>query len=157
MASATTIGLRPTPSSNDAVTADEAGEQRREHRTRIQNAAVTTIKIAEGAITTGKIANGAVTLNKLGADVHQRFKRIDATLDKANGGVAMAMAMANIPTVSIDTTFSLGVGMGTFEGANSLAVGASLRISENLVTQMSVGMTDEDNAMGAALGASLQW
>ena len=46
--------------------------------------------------------------------------------------------MANIPQVLDSQKFSVGVGVGTFDSENAIAVGTSFRVSEHVVAKTSV-------------------
>ena len=110
---------------------------------KIQDYAVTEVKLADNSVSTRTIQDGAVTMNKLGDDVIGRFQSIEDDVDNAFGGVALAMAMSNIPTLSTGKNFSFGVATGVYEGGVGFAVGANARFSDNVVGRLSGGGTDE--------------
>lgn len=91
---------------------------------------------------------------------NQRFadmgKRIDDNRDHASAGIAGVAAMANIPQVSQNSSFSVGAGVGSYDGEQGIAVGASARFNQNIVTKASVaGTTQSDFVFGA--GVSYEW
>lgn len=91
---------------------------------------------------------------------NQRFanmdKRIDENRKNASAGIAGVAAMANIPQVSQNSSFSVGAGVGSYDGEQGIAVGASARFNQNVVTKASVaGTTQNDFVFGA--GVSLEW
>jgi hypothetical protein len=55
--------------------------------------------------------------------------RLDRRVDLAEKGVAMAMAMAAVPTVDYGN-WSLGVGVGHFSGETAAAVGATVKMGD---------------------------
>lgn len=91
---------------------------------------------------------------------NQRFadmgKRIDDNRNHASAGIAGVAAMANIPQVSQNSSFSIGAGVGSYDGEQGIAVGASARFNQNIVTKASVaGTTQSDFVFGA--GVSYEW
>lgn len=91
---------------------------------------------------------------------NQRFadmgKRIDDNRNRASAGIAGVAAMANIPQVSQNSSFSIGAGVGSYDGEQGIAVGASARFNQNVVTKASVaGTTQSDFVFGA--GVSYEW
>ncbi len=91
---------------------------------------------------------------------NQRFadmgKRIDDNRNHASAGIAGVAAMANIPQVSQNSSFSVGAGVGSYDGEQGIAVGASARFNQNVVTKASVaGTTQSDFVFGA--GVSYEW
>lgn len=91
---------------------------------------------------------------------NQRFadmgKRIDENRNHASAGIAGVAAMANIPQVSQNSSFSIGAGVGSYDGEQGIAVGASARFNQNVVTKASVaGTTQSDFVFGA--GVSYEW
>jgi hypothetical protein len=91
---------------------------------------------------------------------NQRFadmgKRIDDNRNHASAGIAGVAAMANIPQVSQNSSFSVGAGVGSYDGEQGIAVGASARFNQNVVTKASVaGTTQNDFVFGA--GVSYEW
>lgn len=91
---------------------------------------------------------------------NQRFanmdKRIDENRKNASAGIAGVAAMANIPQVSQNSSFSVGAGVGSYDGEQGIAVGASARFNQNVVTKASVaGTTQSDFVFG--VGVSYEW
>ena len=91
---------------------------------------------------------------------NQRFadmgKRIDDNRNHASAGIAGVAAMANIPQVSQNSSFSVGAGVGSYDGEQGIAIGASARFNQNVVTKASVaGTTQSDFVFGA--GVSYEW
>ena len=123
----------------------------------IADGSISTIDVANMAITEAKIADGAVTYDKLGADVHSRFDKIDKGLMEANSGVAMAMAMANIPQLSLtNKRYSMGLGVGHYNGRTAYSAGIAARLKKSAVVQLSIGSSSEGET-GAGAGVAWQW
>lgn len=70
--------------------------------------------------------------------------------------MAGVAAMANIPQVSQGSIFSVGAGLGGYDGESAVAVGVSARINNNIVTKASVAMTSQDDPVWGA-GLSYEW
>ncbi|WIC41590.1 tail fibers protein [Salmonella phage SP154] len=91
---------------------------------------------------------------------NQRFtnmdKRIDENRKNASAGIAGVAAMANIPQVSQNSSFSVGAGVGSYDSEQGLAVGMSARFNENVVTKASVAATTQDDFVFGA-GISYEW
>lgn len=75
--------------------------------------------------------------------------KIEDVKHRAYSGVAGVAAMANIPSVP-GHTFDVGVGVGTFENAASVAVGAHYRPSDDNVFKVSVSKGNEGSAVFGA-------
>ncbi|MBK5915450.1 beta strand repeat-containing protein [Rhodocyclus purpureus] len=79
-------------------------------------------------------------------------------LRQVYAGVAGTAAMANIPQVDQNKTFSVGVGLGNFQGMTAVAVGASYRMAPDAVLKASVSSVNGDgNNVVAAVGAGFSW
>lgn len=82
-------------------------------------------------------------------------------LRSAFAGVAGAAAMANIPAVDPGKRFGLGIAMGGFKGQNAVAVGAGLRVSDNLQVKASASTSANNDTGGRntayAIGAGLSF
>lgn len=104
--------------------------------------------------------SNATGLSALAQSTNQRFanlqRQVDDNRDHASAGIAGAAAMANIPQVSQNSKFSLGAGIGGYDGESALAVGVSARFNTNIVTKASVAMTSQDAPVYGA-GVSYEW
>jgi hypothetical protein len=81
-------------------------------------------------------------------------------LKSVKSGIAGIAAMTNIPLVEQNKKFALGVGVGHYDGATSMALGGSMRLSENAVIKASIsngiaGGTRKSTVYG--IGAGLSW
>jgi hypothetical protein len=81
-------------------------------------------------------------------------------LKSVKAGVAGIAAMNNIPQVEQNKNFLFGVGVGHFDGATSLALGASARLTPNAIVKASVsngtGNGSRDSAV-VGIGAGFSW
>jgi autotransporter adhesin len=91
----------------------------------------------------------------------QRFQSVDRDLDKlgnrANAGVASAMAMAGLGQAYQADQSTTGVALGTFHGETGLAVGLStITESGRLILKLN-GTTNSRGDTGASIGATMVW
>ena len=102
----------------------------------------------------------AKSIKALEQSTNKRFaslqKQVDRNRDHASAGISGVAAMANIPQVSQGSAFSVGAGVGAYDGESALAIGVSARFNENVVTKASVAMTSESDAVLGA-GVSYEW
>ena len=128
------------------------------------NNAKQSVRIEGGNVySTGDVFNGnrhSIEGNRAAIrDVDSRLSGVESRLSDvkrtAYRGIAAVTAIADIPTVDYNKRFAIGVGMGNFEGENTLAIGASLRATESLTFKASVGKSGSEAAYGA--GAALSF
>ena len=114
-----------------------------------------------GAITAGSLtvtgativrnavnANEAVNLGQLRSEINSLDKR-------ASGGIASAVAMANMPNVEVGKDVAVGVGLGSYNGQTSFAIGASTRVAGAVVKGSVGGGSGSKTAVG--VGASFSF
>lgn len=94
-------------------------------------------------------------IQKLNKNFSDLKNTVDANRKRAAAGIAGVAAMANIPEVNSHQTFSVGVGVGGFDGQQAVAVGASARVNDNLTVKASVAANNEEVVWGA--GAAIGW
>lgn len=94
-------------------------------------------------------------IQKLNKNFSDLKNTVDANRKRAAAGIAGVAAMANIPEVNSHQTFSVGVGVGGFDGQQAVAVGASARVNDNLTVKASVAANNEEVVWGA--GAAFGW
>ncbi len=91
---------------------------------------------------------------------NKRFSDIDKRMGEnrkvASAGIAGAGAMANIPQVTQGSRFSVGAGAGGYDGEQAVAVGFSARVTNNVVTKMSVSTNSQSEVLWGA-GVGLEW
>ena len=91
-------------------------------------------------------------IDSLQSQVNDTNRRVD----KANSGVAMAMAMGGggLPD---NKKYALGINYGTFAGQNALALQSALRLSENIVASGAVGFGIDQKQVGGRVGVQFAW
>ena len=98
-------------------------------------------------------ATGQVAAAKL----QQLEDKIDKNQDRANAGIAGAIAQGTIPQVTRPSAFGLGVGTGYYGGQSALAVGASaMTDGGNWIFKGNVSVNSKGR-VGAGAGALFQW
>jgi trimeric autotransporter adhesin len=73
----------------------------------------------------------------------------------AYSGVAAASAMAMVPNIDQDKTFSVGVGGATYQGYAAAALAVNLRVTNNLVMKAGAAKANGGTVYGA--NASYRW
>lgn len=109
---------------------------------------------------TEQLANHEQRLGDLERSTQNSFANIDKRIDdvkkSAHAGTAAALSSAAIPQVTEYQHFSLGAGVGGYEGEQALAVGFSSRVSSAVVLKASV-TTDTQHGFGYNAGVSVGW
>ena len=77
--------------------------------------------------------------------------------DKALTGVAMAFAMAGVPTLLPTEIFAMSANWGTFEGENGLALNATLRLAANVQLNGGVAYGLNEDLAGGRAGVRVGW
>jgi autotransporter adhesin len=123
-------------------------------------------------VANGTAANDAVNVGQLNAGVSTaenwaqnytdlRFDQLQGNInelsDRANAGIASAIAAANLPQPYAPNQSALSVGFGTFRGESGMAVGLS-RISESgrYVLKANASTTTRGD-FGGGVGAAIVW
>ena len=107
----------------------------------------------------GVADNDAVNVSQLN-EVADMFTSQDARIDEveelASRGIAATAAMANIPQVEKNKTYSLGVGAGSYNGYGAVAVGGSVRMAPNAILKGSVAKGGSGKTT-YGVGAAFSW
>lgn len=90
-------------------------------------------------------------IERLNGDVKQLLHEVQDNQKEERGGIAGALAMANIPTVRRDETVMFGAGVGGFKGESALAVGASVNVSDHTAVKFALSYTTGGD-VGAGIG-----
>ena len=91
------------------------------------------------------------------AQMQQLENKIDQNQDRANAGIAGAIAQGTIPQVTRPSAFGLGVGTGYYGGQSALAVGASaMTDGGNWIFKGNFSVNTKGR-VGAGAGALFQW
>nr|DAH54540.1 MAG TPA: YadA-like membrane anchor domain protein [Caudoviricetes sp.] len=101
------------------------------------------------------ISRNSHEIQKLNKNFSDLKNKVDANRKRAAAGIAGVAAMANIPEVNSHQTFSVGAGVGGFDGQQAIAVGASARINDNVTVKASVAANNEEVVWGA--GTAIGW
>jgi len=67
-------------------------------------------------------------------------------------GIAGVAALNGIPVVPSDKKFSIGVGVGNYQGQSALAVGGNVRFSDTVVGKFGLGVSDSNFTSSAGVG-----
>ena len=86
------------------------------------------------------------------SDVNKAFKAID----KANGGIAMAMAMGGL-TIPDNKTVAVNASMGFFQDRQAFAVQGAARVDPNWVVNGALGFTEDGEQIGGRVGITAAW
>ena len=70
---------------------------------------------------------------------------------ESRSGISSAIAMANIPTTSNIGKFNLGIGVGSFKDASSLAIGSSYRFNQYITSKFSIANSNDTTSFGAGM------
>lgn len=107
-----------------------------------------------------RIEGQAKTLNESKNYTNEKFNALKKTINnnrkKASAGTAGVAAMANIPALSGNADYSVGMGIGHYDGQQSLSAGFTGRVNQNVVTKFSVSSTQTGDAVIGA-GASFEF
>jgi len=92
-------------------------------------------------------------INTVNTRVTQLGERVDSLTKESRQGIAMAMALAAIPTVNYGK-FSLGLGVGTFASETAAALGMDFVVSERVKFKLGVTTTGDETggSAGIAIG-----
>ena len=71
--------------------------------------------------------------------INARLDDLTDRTNKAYTGVAMAFAMAGVPTLLPSEKIAMAMNWGTFQGSNGLALNAAVRVSNNVQFNAGVG------------------
>ncbi|TWC05504.1 YadA-like protein [Bradyrhizobium macuxiense] len=100
----------------------------------------------------------------LGGQVEQALSGVNTRLDdiasrttKATAGVAMAFAMAGVPTVLPTERVAFTMNYGNFQGQNGLAINGAVRLNDNFQLTGGVGYSTEQSLVGARAGLRVGW
>jgi autotransporter adhesin len=77
--------------------------------------------------------------------------------NRANAGIASAMAMASLPQAYQPNQSSAGVALGTFHGENGIAVGVSTITESGRYVFKLNATTNSRGDAGAGVGAGVVW
>ena len=113
-----------------------------------------------GAVRVTGVADGvnqydAVNYGQVQSAYSSLKRDIDNVEDKANAGVAAAVALAGIPSPAAGKQYSVGAGWGNYEGENAFALGGRAQITPEFQLTAGWGYSDEGSAFN--VGAGYSW
>jgi len=80
--------------------------------------------------------------------------QLNAGLKQAGYGIAMSMAMAQLPTPRDGSTYSVGIAVGSFDGFQALAVGGSALLGDTAALSASISKAGRTVGGGVGIGWS---
>jgi autotransporter adhesin len=149
------IGAGSVASSNNSVSVGSTGHER------------TVTNVANGvnatdAVNVGQLGDALEQAKNWSKDyVDQRFQSVDHDLNqignRANAGIASAMALASLPQAYQPNQNSAGVALGTFHGETGVAVGVSAITESGRYVFKLNATTNSRGDAGAGVGAGMVW
>lgn len=112
------------------------------------------------AFTADELGLGGTDLSAVNArlaGIDSRLNNIAGRADKAITGVAMAFAMAGVPTLLPTETVALALNAGTYDGSQGYALNAAVRINNNMQFNGGVGYGPDQNIVGGRAGLRIGW
>ena len=91
------------------------------------------------------------------AGINARLDDLTSRSNKAYTGVAMAFAMAGVPTLLPNESFAMTMNWGNFQSANGLALNAAVRIGNNVQLNGGVGYGPNESLVGGRVGVRVGW
>ncbi len=77
--------------------------------------------------------------------------------NRAYSGVAMAFAMAGVPTVLPGERFVTTMNYGTFEGANALSFNGAMHVTDHIQFDAGIGYAPDQGIVGGRAGVRIGW
>jgi len=126
---------------------------------RVQNVAApiaATDAANKGYVDTAIAGVGAQVDQAIGA-LNSRIDDVSHRTTKATAGVAMAFAMAGVPTVLPNERVAFTMNYGNFQGQNGVAINGAMRLHDHLQLTAGVGYATNQNIVGARAGLRVGW
>ncbi len=103
----------------------------------------------------GNLPAGMTAKDYTDQQINSVQNSVNQVARNAYSGIAAATALTMIPDVDQGKTIAVGIGGGTYKGAQAVALGVSARITENLKMKAGAGTSSQGTTVG--VGASYQW
>jgi hypothetical protein len=100
---------------------------------------------------------GVSSLSALGIASTADIENLNGNIRKATEGVAMAFAMAGVPTVLPNEKFAATANWGTFDGENGYAFGAAMRLDKNWQLNAGAAGGVSGQTFGGRVGLRVGW
>ena len=112
---------------------------------------------ASGNLATSSLA--ALGLASAGdvAAINSRLDDLTGRSSKAFTGVAMAFAMAGVPSLMPNETFAATMNWGTFQSAHGLALNAAYRLHANIQVNGGIAYGLDERIAGGRAGIRVGW
>ncbi len=91
------------------------------------------------------------------ADISALNSSINNVANRAYSGVAMAFAMAGVPTVLPGETFVTTMNYGTFEGASAMSFNGAMRVTDHIQFDAGIGYAPDQGIVGGRAGVRIGW
>jgi len=104
----------------------------------------------------GDLPNGMSSKDYTDQRINSMQSQVNSVAKSAYSGIAAATALTMIPDVDQGKTIAVGVGTGNYKGYQAVALGASVRITQNLKAKIG-GSVAPGNGTAIGAGASYQW
>jgi YadA-like membrane anchor domain/Head domain of trimeric autotransporter adhesin len=112
---------------------------------------------AGGNLATSTLADLGLASSADISGINSRLNDLTDRSNKAYTGVAMAFAMAGVPTLMPNERFAVTGNWGTFQGTNGLAFNAAARITNNIQLNGGIGYGANQNLVGGRVGVRVGW
>jgi hypothetical protein len=110
-----------------------------------------------GNLATSSLAGLGLASNADIAGINARLDNLTVQSNKATTGVAMAFAMAGVPSLMPDEKFAVTMNWGNFQSANGVALNAAARVGNQLQVNAGVGYGANQNLVGGRVGLRVGW
>lgn len=126
---------------------------------RVQNVAapIAATDAANRAYVDAGIAGVSNQVEQAVGLLNTRIDDVSQRTNKATGGVAMAMAMAGVPTVLPNERVAFTMNYGNFQGQNGVAINGAIRLDNHLQLTAGVGYATNQSIVGARAGLRVGW
>jgi hypothetical protein len=89
--------------------------------------------------------------------INAHLSELDMRTSRAYTGVAMAFAMAGVPTLLPSEKFAASMNLGTFLGGNGVAINGAFRISNSMQLNGGVAYGLDGSVAGGRVGLRVGW
>ncbi|WP_454628118.1 hypothetical protein [Bradyrhizobium cenepequi] len=103
------------------------------------------------------VGNVNTQLTSLSDRVDEAVSNLNYRTDRANAGVAMAFAMAGVPTVLPNERVAFTLNYGNFLNQNGVALNAALKLDNYVQLTAGVAYATNQNIAGARAGLRVGW
>jgi hypothetical protein len=117
---------------------------------------IVTSDSAGNLATTSLSGLGLASSADIGA-INGRLNDLDNRSNRAYTGIAMAFAMAGVPTLMPNEKVAVTMNWGTFQSSNGLALNAALRIADNVQFNAGIGYGPDEKIAGGRAGLCFGW